>query len=111
MENLKYKMGWLVVIFDLPVTTKEARHEYTLFHKFLLEDGYIMIQFSVYARACVSFARQETHFRRLKQHCPPEGSVRCFLLTNIQWEKTLVMYGSPMDEKEAESLPEQLQFW
>lgn len=53
MENLNYKMGWLVVIFDLPVTTAEARREYTQFRDFLLNDGYLMIQFSVYARPCV----------------------------------------------------------
>lgn len=111
MENLNYKMGWLVVMFDLPVTTKEARHAYTKFHDFLLEDGYIMIQFSVYARACVTYARQETHLRRLKQYTPPDGSIRAFILTNAQWEKMMIFYGSPSKQINPEELPEQLLFW
>jgi CRISPR/Cas system-associated protein endoribonuclease Cas2 len=34
-----------------------------------------MMQFSVYVRACVSFARQETHFDRLKKNLPPDASL------------------------------------
>lgn len=111
MENLNYKMGWLVVIFDLPVTTAEARREYTQFRDFLLNDGYLMIQFSVYARPCVTYARQETHLRRIKLHCPHEGSIRSFIVTNAQWEKMMVFHGSPCEQIPSESLPEQLQFW
>src|SRR5438067_997488 len=59
MDTEKLKMGWLVVAFDLPVGTKQQRKQATGFRDFLIEDGYQMIQFSVYARACVSFARQE----------------------------------------------------
>ena len=49
-----YKMGWLVVFFDLPTTTPEDKKNYQYFRKALLEDGYTMIQYSVYARACVT---------------------------------------------------------
>ena len=40
----------MMVFFDLPVTTKAERRAYTLFRRFLLTDGYDMIQFSVYGR-------------------------------------------------------------
>ena len=73
MDTEKFKMGWLIVAFDLPVGTKKQRKTATDFRNFLLDDGYQMIQFSVYARACVSFARQETHIERLKKTLPSEG--------------------------------------
>lgn len=40
----------LLVFFDLPVKTKAERRSYVLFRRFLLRDGYDMIQFSVYGR-------------------------------------------------------------
>ncbi|HSY16886.1 MAG TPA: CRISPR-associated endonuclease Cas2 [Candidatus Acidoferrales bacterium] len=111
MDTEKYKMGWLVVTFDLPVGSKKQRKQATDFRNYLLDDGYQMIQFSVYARACVTFARQETHIDRVKKHLPPEGSVRAIFVTRAQWERSYVIQGSPASEVEAEELPEQIQLW
>jgi len=104
-------MGWLVVTFDLPVMSKKQRKAATGFRNFLLDDGYQMIQFSVYARSCVTFARQETHLDRVKKNLPPEGSVRAIFVTRSQWEKSYVIQGSPATESEAEDMPEQIQLW
>jgi len=104
-------MGWLVVAFDLPVGTALQRKRATDFRKFLLDDGYQMMQLSVYARACVSFARQETHLGRVKHNLPPEGCVRAVYVTRAQWERSFVIQGSPTSEREPEALPEQIQLW
>jgi len=104
-------MGWLIVAFDLPVGTPEQRKRATGFRNYLVDDGFQMMQFSVYARACVSFARQETHLERLKKHLPPEGSVRAIFVTRAQWERSFVIQGAPASQKEAEALPEQIQLW
>ena len=111
MDTEKLKMGWLIVAFDLPVGTKTQRKRATDFRKFLLDDGFQMIQFSVYARACVSFARQETHLDRVKKSLPPEGSVRAIFVTRAQWERSHVIQGSPATEEDPEDLPEQVQLW
>jgi len=111
VDTEKYKMGWLIVAFDLPVGTKKQRKMATDFRNYLLDDGYQMMQFSVYARACVTFARQETHIDRLKKHLPPEGSVRAIFVTRAQWERSYVIQGSPASEIEAEDIPEQIQLW
>jgi CRISPR-associated protein Cas2 len=111
MDTEKFKMGWLVVCFDLPVGTKEQRKRATDFRKFLLDDGYQMIQWSVYARACVTFARQETHVARVKSNLPPEGSVRAIFVTRAQWERSFVIHGNPATETPPEDLPEQIQLW
>ena len=104
-------MGWLVVAFDLPVLSKKQRKAATGFRNFLLDDGYQMIQFSVYARACVTFARQETHIERVKKNLPPEGSVRVLFVTRAQWERSFVIQGSPVSEVAADPMPEQIQLW
>ena len=104
-------MGWLIVAFDLPVGTKEQRKRATDFRNYLIDDGFQMIQFSVYARACVSFARQETHIARLKKSLPSEGSVRAIFATRSQWERSYVIQGAPAAETDPEDLPEQIQLW
>lgn len=104
-------MGWLLVTFDLPVKTQQERRRYTKFRDFLLEDGYQMIQFSVYARPCVTFARQMTHISRLKAHIPEDGHVRAMYMTKAQWEKAFIICGSPAKPQEPENLPEQFLLW
>jgi CRISPR-associated protein Cas2 len=111
MDTEKFKMGWLVVAFDLLVGTRQQRKQATDFRGFLLDDGYQMIQFSVYARACVTFARQETHIDRVKKSLPPEGSVRAIFVTRAQWERSFIINGSPAVEQWPEELPEQIQLW
>ena len=111
MDTERLKMGWLVVGFDLPVGTRPQRKAATDFRKFLLDEGFQMIQFSLYARACVSFARQETHLARVKANIPDEGSVRAIFVTRAQWDRSFVIHGSPAQETGPENLPEQIQLW
>jgi len=111
MDPNHYKMGWLLVTFDLPVKTREQRKRATDFRKFLLGDGFQMIQFSVYARPCVTFARQETHLRRVRANVPPEGSVRAIFITKIQWENAFIIHGKPATEAPPEKIPEQILLW
>ena len=55
----------LLVLFDLPVVTKAERRAYTLFRRFLMNDGYDMIQFSVYGRILNGNDALEKHMKRL----------------------------------------------
>jgi CRISPR-associated protein Cas2 len=105
MDTEKFKMGWLIVAFDLPVGTKQQRKTASDFREWLKDDGYQMLQFSVYARACVTFARQETHIDRVKKNLPPEGSVRAIFVTRAQWERSFVLHGSHAAEKAEEEPP------
>jgi CRISPR-associated protein Cas2 len=107
----RYKMGWLLVAFDLPVGSKTQRKLAHDFREFLKDDGFLMIQWSVYARACVSFARQETHLARLKKNLPPEGSVRAWFMTRVQWEASFVIHGQPAEQVPPEEMPTQIQLW
>ena len=42
----------IVVFFDLPVVTAKEKKAATKFRKFLIKDGYNMMQWSVYSRIC-----------------------------------------------------------
>lgn len=46
----EYRVMWVLVFFDLPTDTKTDRKNATKFRKNLLEDGFVMFQFSIYMR-------------------------------------------------------------
>ena len=82
----------LIVLFDLPTGNKEERKSYTEFRNFLLNDGYTMLQFSVYSRvAALSRDTAETHLRRLKNNLPAVGKVTALLITEAQFENREVL--------------------
>ena len=111
MDFEKFKMGWMIVAFDLPTKEKVERKNYSAFRKFLIEDGFLMIQYSVYARAIITHARMLTHIRRIKQAVPPEGSLRVWYITQAQWERSFVVHGKSALERVPEPMPEQIQLW
>lgn len=84
----------LLVFFDLPVTTKSKRRDYTRFRKFLIGDGYDMIQWSVYGRILNGSDAEKKHLSRLKQNLPPEGSVRCMTVTEKQYAGISLLVGN-----------------
>lgn len=107
-------MGWLLVMFDLPVMTDEERRAATQFRKELLDSGYLMIQFSVYARACVSYESMDTHSRLLRKIVPEAGNVRVMFFTDQQWQRAYTVVG-PNYRQGKRSLdppmPAQIEFW
>jgi CRISPR-associated protein Cas2 len=104
----KYRMAWVLVFFDLPVVTPEERKAATNFRNDLLKDGYIMVQFSVYARPCGSADRVETQVRRLKPKIPAKGEVRGLIISDAQWGRMLVVRSEK--RVESEPMPEQMIF-
>lgn len=97
---------WVIVMFDLPTDTSEARKQYTIFREHLLNDGFTMMQYSVYMRHCASDENAEVHARRIKAELPPDGEVRIIKITDKQFGKMQVFYGKIRHE--IEHAPEQL---
>ena len=97
---------WLFVFFDLPVTEKAERQAATRFRNFLLKDGYMMVQFSVYARICNGQDRLDKHLQRIRAQLPEKGSVRALQLTDKQYGrmKTLVGTRTKSEKTKAEQL-------
>ena len=100
---------WIVVLFDLPTDTKAARKEYTRFRKGLLNNGFTMMQYSVYMRHSSSDENARVHAKRVKQSLPDNGEVRIIKITDKQFGKIEVFYGKK--RKKTEKAPLQLQFF
>ncbi len=88
-----YRCMWVVVMFDLPVDTVEGRRHYARFRKSLIEDGFTMMQFSVYTRHCASEENAQVHLRRVEGLVPPDGEVRVITITDKQFERMAVFWG------------------
>jgi CRISPR-associated protein Cas2 len=84
---------WLMVMFDLPVKKKEQRRHAARFRKFLKQDGYVRMQWSIYARVCNGQERVKKHLRRLQQQLPPRGNVKALQITDRQYGRIKVLLG------------------
>jgi len=78
---------WLFAMFVLPTTTAQDKRRYVQFRKALVQDGFMMMQYSVYARYCGSEESAKVHRRRVRQALPPKGNVRLLAVTDAQFGK------------------------
>ena len=90
---------WVIVFFDLPVTQKPQRTAATRFRNDLLNDGYLMLQFSVYARMCRAQEAVDKHIRRIQGMCPKEGSIRAIQVTDKQYARMKILLGNRVPEE------------
>lgn len=95
-----YHIMWLFVFFDLPVVKKKDRKAAARFRKDLLNDGFTMMQFSVYTRHCASKESAEVHIKRVKKFVPADGQVSILKVTDKQYGQILNFWG-----KKSEPLP------
>jgi CRISPR-associated protein Cas2 len=100
---------WMVVMFDLPTETKEDRKRYTIFRKYLLKNGFSMLQFSIYGRHCASEEHADTNEKRVVGGLPTAGNVRILRVTEKQFARMKTFYGKA--PKETEKPPLQLSFF
>lgn len=88
-----YRAMWLVAMFDLPVATRENRRSYSRFRAALLKDGFMMLQFSVYARYVPSEEAATAHRKTIRAVVPPLGQVRVLAVTDQQFGRMEVFFG------------------
>lgn len=86
----EWRTMWTIVFFDLPVITKEQRHDYAQFRRGLIELGYTKLQYSVYARHLATDERAKHFFKAIETMLPPEGQVRILTVTGKQFENQII---------------------
>lgn len=107
-------MGWILAMFDLPVKTDTQRKIASRFRTELQDNGYLMLQFSVYARPCVTYEHLDSHIAKVESFAPQGGNIRLMYLTDQQWEKSTTIIGPNYNQGNRETdpqMPEQVEFW
>ena len=71
----------VIVFFDLPTLSAEEKRAYIKFRKFLIQDGYIMMQESVYCKLAMN------------QNKPSAGLVQVLTITEKQYSNIEMIVG------------------
>ncbi len=83
----------VIVFFDLPVLTAENRRDYRQFRKFLMKNGFVMMQESVYSKLALNSTIVASIMERVRKNRPPEGLVQMMAITEKQYGKIELIVG------------------
>lgn len=72
----------------------ENRRNYTRFRKYLLNNGFIMMQESVYCRMALNQNVAKAITDNIRKHKPPEGLVQVLNVTEKQFSKMEIITGA-----------------
>lgn len=100
---------WVIAMFDLPTDTPTERKAYAQFRKRLLDDGFTMMQYSVYMRHCASIENAAVHVARMGANVPAEGEVRFLTITDNQFGRIRTYVGKK--RKKPSLSPSQLELF
>lgn len=83
----------MILMFDMPVETAEERKAYRKFRKFLIKEGFIMHQFSVYSKLLLNSSANNAMLERLKINNPKKGSITLLTVTEKQFSRMIYLNG------------------
>ena len=86
-------------MFDMPTITIEDRKNYSKFRDNLIDDGFIMIQYSIYVRICKNQDDITKHINRVKMFTPEKGNIRLLQVTEKQYEQMVMLRGIKNDDE------------
>lgn len=103
------KLMWMMVMFDLPTETKAQRKSASNFRKFLLDEGFEMVQFSVYIQFTGTWESSQKFVRAIEKNNPAYGDVNILFFTDKQFENIIHIKNSI--EKKLKKKPDQFELF
>ncbi|MBL1229087.1 CRISPR-associated endonuclease Cas2 [Enterococcus sp. BWB1-3] len=91
---MSYRYMRLLLMFDMPVETADERRAYRKFRKFLISEGFIMHQFSVYSKLLLNGTASKAMIARLKQNNPKKGLITLLNVTEKQFARMIYLNGA-----------------
>lgn len=88
----------ILVMFDLPVITDTDRREYRKFRKFLILNGFLMLQESVYCKIAQNPVAADGIVENIKKNKPQAGLVQMLKVTEKQYSKMEYIVGESKSE-------------
>lgn len=83
----------LILMFDMPVETSSDRKAYRVFRKFLINEGFIMHQFSVYSKLVLNGTANLAMIKRINNNNPSKGKISILTVTEKQFSKMIYLCG------------------
>ncbi len=95
---MSYRFMRILVFFDLPITTLENRKAYSKFRKFLIKNGFMMLQESVYCKLALNAVAAGAIINNVKLNIPKEGLVELLTVTERQFSRMEILVGEAHNE-------------
>lgn len=95
---MSYRFMRVIVFFDLPTETLENKREYRKFRKLLIENGFLMMQESVYCRMLITPNAGKAVLNVIKKNRPSKGVVQLLTVTEKQFTEMEYITGEYYSE-------------
>ena len=90
---MSYRFMRVFVFFDLPTQTFDNLRDYRIFRKYLIRNGFIMLQESVYCKLALNQTAVDNIYESLRKNKPPLGLVQVMSITEKQFAKSEYLVG------------------
>ena len=90
---MNYKVMRMICISNLPVDTKSEQREYRKFRNYIMSEGFVMIQYSVYVRVCPKREYAQSLSKRIQKNVPKQGNIRLLSVTEKQYSEMKLLVG------------------
>lgn len=94
---MSYRYMRMLLMFDIPTETVDERKAYRKFRKFLINEGFIMHQFSVYSKLLLNNSASNAMLDRLKANNPKKGNITLLTVTEKQFARMIYLNGQRDD--------------
>ncbi|MCQ9210356.1 CRISPR-associated endonuclease Cas2 [Granulicatella seriolae] len=91
---MRFEQLRLLCMFDLPMETPREQKDYRIFRKSLLENGFTMMQYSIYYRTLPNRSALKKFEDILKKKVPKNGNIRLIYVTENQFQEMLLLSGN-----------------
>ncbi len=95
---MNYRYMRILVFFDLPITTESNRREYRVFRKYLIKNGFLMLQESVYCKLVQNSTVADTVCDNIRKNKPSQGSVQLLRITEKQFSRMECIVGKSVSQ-------------
>lgn len=82
-----------IVFFDLPNIYARDKRNYLKFRKFLLNEGFIMMQESVYSKIVLNSQQSNYLLNRIRLNAPKKGLIQVLTITERQYAQIEYVIG------------------
>lgn len=83
-----------IIFFDLPNVYTNDKKNYTKFRRFLINEGFIMMQESVYSKLMMNSQQIQLLIQRIKRNAPKKGIIQVLNVTENQYAQIEYIIGS-----------------
>lgn len=90
---MSFRYMRVIVFFDLPMENVKDRKTYSKFRKLLINEGFIMIQKSVYSKLTLNNSIVNSVKDKLYKNKPPKGIVQILTITEKQYSSIEYIVG------------------